>query len=394
MLLENMINTIHQNGYSDKVMIWSACEKTDEIFALLKEHQIEICGYIDREYQSKKEYNGLTVFDKSILKEKGYFVYIGLENTYPEVLDFMRKSAYEEFKDYWYPAREIILDGSTDWHDDYGNIYHSEAENHFSLKLQGGSRCEIGKDSVIKETVTIEVRGASVCRIGRNNRLEESVEVKALYASDIEIGDSNAFWKECRVASWDKSRLFIKNENIFQKECVCESSHGGRVEIESECHFGNRIFITSGGSLSIGSGLAVGRDSILGADYKHSLTIGEHCIFSWSVFILSGNGHNLFAMNENINLNQKAKNIMIKEHVWLGMRAALVSGAEIGSGSMVGAQSLVNKKFPNNSLIVGNPARIIRDKIAWRPENMPLYDTYEDFKEFDYTTCGSGRKLR
>lgn len=76
------------------------------------------------------------------------------------------------------------------------------------------------------------------------------------------------------------------------------------------------------------------------------------------------------------------------------MRATLVSGAEIGSGSMVGAQSLVNKKFPNNSLIAGNPARIIRDKIAWRRECMPLYDTYEDFKEFDYTAFGSRRDLR
>ena len=46
----------------------------------------------------------------------------------------------------------------------------------------------------------------------------------------------------------------------------------------------------------------------------------------------------------------------------IGMNATILDGAEIGEGSIVGAHSLVtqNKKFPPRSLIMGSPAKVIR----------------------------------
>src|SRR5690348_9799900 len=52
----------------------------------------------------------------------------------------------------------------------------------------------------------------------------------------------------------------------------------------------------------------------------------------------------------------------IGDNSLIGMGAILLNGAKIGAGSLVGAGALVTegKSFPDNSLIVGSPARAVR----------------------------------
>jgi carbonic anhydrase/acetyltransferase-like protein (isoleucine patch superfamily) len=52
----------------------------------------------------------------------------------------------------------------------------------------------------------------------------------------------------------------------------------------------------------------------------------------------------------------------IGDNCLIGMGAILLNGAKIGAGSLVGAGALVTegKTFPDNSLIVGSPARVVR----------------------------------
>jgi carbonic anhydrase/acetyltransferase-like protein (isoleucine patch superfamily) len=52
----------------------------------------------------------------------------------------------------------------------------------------------------------------------------------------------------------------------------------------------------------------------------------------------------------------------IGERVLIGMGAIVLNGARIGRNSLVGAGSLVteNKSFPEGSLIVGSPAKVVR----------------------------------
>ena len=53
----------------------------------------------------------------------------------------------------------------------------------------------------------------------------------------------------------------------------------------------------------------------------------------------------------------------IGDQTTIGMRATLLNGSVIGSHSLVGAGSLVTegKSFPSGVLIVGSPARVVRD---------------------------------
>lgn len=66
--------------------------------------------------------------------------------------------------------------------------------------------------------------------------------------------------------------------------------------------------------------------------------------------------------------NQKNK-IIINDHVWIGHSVTILKGTNVGPGSIIGANSLVTKKFPNNCIITGVPAKITRKNVCWCRNN-------------------------
>lgn len=55
-----------------------------------------------------------------------------------------------------------------------------------------------------------------------------------------------------------------------------------------------------------------------------------------------------------------AKPITIGNNVWVGGNSTILMGVTIGDNVVIGAGSVVNKDIPDNTLAVGNPAKIIR----------------------------------
>lgn len=60
-----------------------------------------------------------------------------------------------------------------------------------------------------------------------------------------------------------------------------------------------------------------------------------------------------------LHINDKEKDIVIGEGAWVGAHTTLLSGAMIGRGAVIGANSLVNKEIPPYAVAVGSPAKII-----------------------------------
>ena len=54
----------------------------------------------------------------------------------------------------------------------------------------------------------------------------------------------------------------------------------------------------------------------------------------------------------------------VGENCFIGGRALLMPGVEIGDGSVVGAGSVVTKSVPPGSVVAGNPAKILRSDVV------------------------------
>jgi len=52
--------------------------------------------------------------------------------------------------------------------------------------------------------------------------------------------------------------------------------------------------------------------------------------------------------------------IVIERNAWIGAGAIILPGITIGENSIVGAGAVVTKDVPPNTVVVGNPAKIIR----------------------------------
>jgi acetyltransferase-like isoleucine patch superfamily enzyme len=104
--------------------------------------------------------------------------------------------------------------------------------------------------------------------------------------------------------------------------------------------------------------------------------IAENCFFGAAGGIEIGNdviiGQNVRFHSENHNFNDLSvlirlqgvsqKGIKIGNDCWIGSGATFLDGAQLGDGCVVAANSVVTKNFPNNSVIAGVPAKIIRKR--------------------------------
>lgn len=55
------------------------------------------------------------------------------------------------------------------------------------------------------------------------------------------------------------------------------------------------------------------------------------------------------------------KDVIIGNNVWIGANVTILPGITIGNNAVIGAGSVVTKNVPENTVVAGNPAKIIRE---------------------------------
>lgn len=91
------------------------------------------------------------------------------------------------------------------------------------------------------------------------------------------------------------------------------------------------------------------------------VTIGEHCFLGPQVGIYTST-HPVDPTQRKRG-DQLAKSITIGDNCWIGGQACILPGVSIGDNVVVGAGAVVTKNIPDNCVVAGNPAIVIKDSV-------------------------------
>ncbi|MDH4084923.1 MAG: acyltransferase [Nitrospira sp.] len=94
-----------------------------------------------------------------------------------------------------------------------------------------------------------------------------------------------------------------------------------------------------------------------------SIEIGNNCLIAANCQIFDGNGHDTsFPDIENrIHTSGESMPIRIEDNVWIGVNSIILPGVTIGKGSIISANSVVNKYIPPMVIAGGNPAKVLSE---------------------------------
>jgi lipopolysaccharide O-acetyltransferase len=144
-----------------------------------------------------------------------------------------------------------------------------------------------------------------------------------------------------------------------------------------KCKFNPKIII--GENVSFGNDIHIGVVS--------GLTIGNNVLCASNITIMD-HDHGGYSDKSTIQSSPEeppafrsivSEPIVIGDNVHIGEYAIVLKGVSIGSGSIIGAGSVVTRSIPKNSIAVGNPARVVKQF---------------DFKYNKWTNVGSSEDSR
>ena len=77
-----------------------------------------------------------------------------------------------------------------------------------------------------------------------------------------------------------------------------------------------------------------------------------------------GPGVSIVTVNHNLNPDERDERfpepVLIRKNVWIGANATILPGVTVGENAVIGAGSVVTNDVPANTVVAGNPAKVIR----------------------------------
>jgi len=130
----------------------------------------------------------------------------------------------------------------------------------------------------------------------------------------------------------------------------------------------NIRFEDRGGEIRIGDRSYVGKSDLV---CYRSIVIGNDVIMSWGITVTDHDSHSLdweHRKNDVLDWGRGRKDwahvahgpVVIQDKAWIGFNVSILKGVTIGEGAVVGACSVVARDVPPHSVVVGNPARVVR----------------------------------
>lgn len=235
--------------------------------------------------------------------------------------------------------------------------------NFISDKAKLGKNITLDKNIIIEDKVTI----GDNCRIGYNVIIRKGTTI----SNNVRIDDNTVIGKYPMRATLS---IFKEEKNLFPTHIGDNCLIGANTVIYIGSSISNNVLIADLASVrentTIGEYTIIGR----GVTVENYVKIGKRCklesecyITAYSeledyVFIAPG----VVTSNDNF-LGRTAerfkyfKGIKVKKGGRIGANAVILPGKVIGEDALVAAGSVVTKDVPSRKVVMGSPARVIRD---------------------------------
>ena len=181
------------------------------------------------------------------------------------------------------------------------------------------------------------------------------------------VATHRAFTPYYLVRYWRFLRLRLRHPDVVTEgfvflgrdvEVVARRGYG-RVVLGRWVHLGDRCSLRAHeGTLRIGDKTVLGREDTLNCYLD--LEIGPRCIVADWVYV--GDFDHRY---DDLDVPVKDQGIVktpvrIGADVWVGVKASVLRGAQIGDGCVVGAHAVVKGTHPAGAVLAGVPARVLR----------------------------------
>lgn len=386
--MSDIIRHVINNYNNRKVVLWGKYVISDRIKNILEQYNIKVSFYVDSE---KTKQNEKDILAPDYLNGKSKEIYVVVPLAYYDSLKSkLVEYGYRKNEDYYYFCDCIIKQSDDFYEDSHGNKIIG---NHKGLKVVFSgfnSLLEIQGGGGFLET-SIYIHSDSKIKMGSNTKcIETKISIDS--HSEIEIAHDCTLTKtilsvlkNCNMKMGYKCNFMIRSltlrdnsffsaegENIIScKEYIDIDKYAAfRIGYNSDILDLIRISMGKYSSVYIGDKTLIRERSTFLVSNFTKIKIGDKCLFSDDVVLCSNDSHSIFDVDTKKNINSteeicKKRGIDIGDHVWIGIRSTILYNTKIGNGSIVGAGSLVKSTFPNNCIVAGTPAKIVRRNVAW-----------------------------
>ena len=197
------------------------------------------------------------------------------------------------------------------------------------------------------------VKGRNNIVIFKEGVLRKNVQIKI-------IGNNNTITihPNCRLKNTKITIMGSNNQvTLGEKVMVYESAS---FDVEG-----------SNTSVDIGKYTTIGSANFMIGESDTKINIGEDCMFSRNIILSTSDYHSIISLETNERINPP-KDIIIKNHVWIGYNAYISKGASIGNNCVVASNAYVGGiKFEDHTILGGLPAKQLKDNINWSREKLP-----------------------
>lgn len=199
-----------------------------------------------------------------------------------------------------------------------------------------------------------EIDKRATFKLRKHNKNKMGFSAVALKGMKLSLAtSSDLIVKKGRLmlnAKWDKCDPFPSMLVMAEDAHLC-------VEGSFDIYSGSRIYVNKGATLKLGGGYI---NHSLNLSCFESITIGQGVAISENVTIRDSDNHTIASSEHPV-----TKPIVIGDHVWIGMNVNILKGVTIGSGAIIAAGAVVTKDVPENALVGGIPAKVIKTGVSW-----------------------------